>query len=124
MWQIPAARMKLRLQHKGDEGRDHLVPLPWQAIETLETIKGLTGRGPYVFPNGRSAHRPMSENALGYQPLAAPGAPTQRRNIGLGPCLVDEDEVRRVQARLLATPALAGGCNVRSILLGGPYAFF
>jgi integrase len=66
IWQIPAARMKLKLQHKEDEERDHLVPLSTQAIETIEVLRKLTGRGTYVFPNGRHAHKPMSENAMGY----------------------------------------------------------
>ncbi len=66
VWQIPAERMKLRLHHKDDETKDHLVPLSRQAVETIETLRALTGRGPYVLPNGRSSHRPMSENALGY----------------------------------------------------------
>ncbi len=66
VWRISAARMKLRLHQKDDEARDHLVPLPRQAVETIEAIRALTGRGPYVLPNGRSAHKTMSENALGY----------------------------------------------------------
>ncbi|HEX4765906.1 MAG TPA: integrase arm-type DNA-binding domain-containing protein [Lichenihabitans sp.] len=66
VWQIPAERMKLRLHHKDDETKDHPVPLSRQAVETIEVLRALTGRGPYVLPNGRSSHRPMSENALGY----------------------------------------------------------
>ena len=66
IWFIPAARMKLRVRQKLDEARDHLVPLPSQAIETLEALLTLTGRGPLCFPNNRKAHKPMSENALGY----------------------------------------------------------
>ena len=66
VWQVPAARMKLRLQYKDDEARDHLVPLPTQAIEVIEALRKLTGRAPYVFPNQRHAHRPASENAIGY----------------------------------------------------------
>ncbi|WP_422636246.1 tyrosine-type recombinase/integrase [Sinorhizobium fredii] len=66
VWVIPAARMKLLLQHKDDETRDHLVPLSHQAKETIAVLRALTGRGPFVLPNGRHAHKPMSENALGY----------------------------------------------------------
>jgi len=58
VWVIPAARMKMR--------REHEVPLSRQAQEILEAVSLLTGRGPLVFPNARWAHRPMSENALGY----------------------------------------------------------
>lgn len=66
IWTVPAARMKLRVQHKDDEERDHHVPLPRAALEVLEALRPLTGRSPYVFPNARFYHRPMSENALGY----------------------------------------------------------
>lgn len=66
LWQVPAARMKLRLAMKEDEARDHLVPLPRQAVETIEVLRRLTGRGRFVFPNSRSPMRPQSSNAIGY----------------------------------------------------------
>lgn len=66
IWQIPAARMKLRLMHKDDPNRDHLVPLSRQAVETIKLLRQITGRGPYLFPNDRRAHLPASENAIGY----------------------------------------------------------
>ncbi len=66
VWQIPAERMKLRLAQKDDEHRDHLVPLATQAIDAINQLYVLTGKGPYAFPNSRHAHKPMSENAIGY----------------------------------------------------------
>jgi len=66
IWQVPSARMKLRLQYKDDEARDHLVPLATQAVEVLRALRKLAGRTPYLFPNQRHAHRPASENAIGY----------------------------------------------------------
>ncbi|MDK1384794.1 site-specific integrase [Sinorhizobium sp. 8-89] len=66
VWQIPAARMKLKLQHKDDEERDHLVPMSSQAMETVAVLRSITGRCPFALPNGRHAHKAMSENALGY----------------------------------------------------------
>lgn len=66
IWQIPAERMKLRLQYKNDQSRDHLVPLARQTIEAIQTLQRLTGRGPLALPNSRHAHKPMSENAIGY----------------------------------------------------------
>ena len=58
LWRIPAARMKMKLEH--------LVPLSRQAVAVITAVRSLTGRGPLVFPNARHAHRPMSENAIGY----------------------------------------------------------
>lgn len=66
VWRIPAERMKLKLEHKGDESRDHLVPLSHQAVEVIDAVRTITGKGPFVFPNARHAHKPMSENAMGY----------------------------------------------------------
>jgi integrase len=66
IWQVPAARMKLRLQYKDDDERDHLVPLSTQAIDVIKALRKLSGRTPYLFPNQRHAHRPASENAIGY----------------------------------------------------------
>jgi integrase len=56
LWRISAERMKMR--------REHLVPLSRQALSILQKIQPLTGTGRYVFPNGRVASRPMSENAI------------------------------------------------------------
>ena len=58
VWRVPGERMKMK--------REHLVPLSRQAVEVINTVRPLTGRGPLVFPNARHAHRPMSENAIGY----------------------------------------------------------
>lgn len=66
LWQIPAERMKLRLHYKDDEARDHLAPLSRQAVEAIEALRQISGRGPLAFPNARHAHKPMSENAMGY----------------------------------------------------------
>jgi len=58
LWRVPAERMKAR--------REHLVPLARQAVAALEAARPLSGRGPLVFPSARHAHRPLSENAIGY----------------------------------------------------------
>lgn len=66
VWTIPAARMKLRKEHKNEEQRDHLVPLSSHALEVIRALRPLTGHGPFLFPNARHPHKPMSENAMGY----------------------------------------------------------
>jgi integrase len=42
----------------------HIVPLSRQAITILTELRPLTGAGTYVFPCGRTADRPMSDNAI------------------------------------------------------------
>ena len=43
--------------------QEHIIPLARQAIELLEQLEPVTGRGKYLFPSARGASRPMSENA-------------------------------------------------------------
>jgi len=57
-WFIPAERMKMK--------REHIVTLSRQAIEVIEVLRPLTGRGIYLFPSARSFMKPMSANAIGY----------------------------------------------------------
>lgn len=42
----------------------HIVPLAHQAIQVLRELHPVTGNGTYVFENGRSRQRPMSDMAL------------------------------------------------------------
>jgi integrase len=56
VWTIPATRTKMR--------REHLVPLPSQALAVLVDLKATTGQGRLVFPGIRSKERPISENTL------------------------------------------------------------
>ena len=58
VWLIPGSKTK---RH-----RDHYVPLARQAVELLQGLRHLMGNSRFVFPNPRSAERPMSENAVLY----------------------------------------------------------
>jgi integrase len=58
VWRIGGERMKM--------GQAHVVPLAPQAVDVIEAVRVLSGRGPLLFPNSRHAHLPMSENSLGY----------------------------------------------------------
>ncbi len=66
VWHVPSEFMKLEFERRDDDEWDHYVPLQPQAVEVLHIVRRLTGRGPMVFPSNRSAHDPMSANAVGY----------------------------------------------------------
>ncbi len=51
IWRIPAERMKKR--------KDHVSPLPTQAVEILRALHGLTGRYTYLFPHRDDRSKPM-----------------------------------------------------------------
>jgi hypothetical protein len=61
---------------------------------------------------------------VGDQSLAARGAAMGAGHVGLGPCLVDEDQAGGIDAALMATPARAAVGDVGPMLLGGVQAFF
>jgi len=63
LWTIPSMKMK-RTKMEKEQGDDHVVPLPTQAIELLRNIAPLTGHGRYVFPGERSHDRPLSDNSV------------------------------------------------------------
>lgn len=53
-WTTPAAKMKMR--------RDHMVPLPRQAVELLKNMLPITGNKRYVFMNRNIATAPIGTN--------------------------------------------------------------
>lgn len=56
IWRIPAERMKKR--------KEHVVPLPRQAIQLLEGMKKFTGHRQHVFPHRDKRDEAMTDNAL------------------------------------------------------------
>jgi len=56
LWKIPAEKMKMR--------ETHIVPLSIQAVNILQELKPLTGRGRLIFPSLRAKERPMSDNTI------------------------------------------------------------
>ena len=63
LWTIPSADMK-RNKDKKENGLDHLVFLPTQAVDILRQLHAVTGRGVMVFPSERDHDRPMSDNSM------------------------------------------------------------
>jgi integrase len=56
VWRIPPERMKKR--------KEHVVPLPKQAVDLLRTVQGFTGHRGHVFPNRDNRNKPMSDATL------------------------------------------------------------
>jgi len=56
IWTLPPEKMKMR--------QSHAVPLSRQALAILESMRGLSGSGKYVFPSVRTRARPISENTI------------------------------------------------------------
>lgn len=80
IWRVPPGTMKLALKLKDDVTFEHIVPLSRQAVEVIEAVRPLTGHLPFLFPNDRHAHRPMSENAVRALIIRAAGGAYKHRH--------------------------------------------
>lgn len=56
VWSIPKEKMKM--------SRPHKVPLSRQAVAIVSNLREVTGSSPYLFPQIRSWHRPISDGTL------------------------------------------------------------
>jgi integrase len=56
VWNIPKEKMKMP--------RPHSVPLSRQALAIIKNLREVTGTSPYLFPQIRSWHRPISDGTL------------------------------------------------------------
>ncbi len=78
LWRIPAERMKMR--------KEHLVPLPTQAVEMLRKVQAVNGHRAHVFPHRDDRERQMTDatlrQALGYLGWAGKYSPHATRHTG------------------------------------------
>ena len=56
IWRIPAERMKKR--------KEHVIPLPVQAVDMLRAMRELTGRHVHVFPNRDDKGNPIAVTTI------------------------------------------------------------
>ena len=64
IWRVPAHRMKLEVEDKGNAAFGHDVPLSTQAVDVLRAIRVISGHTPILFPGSRSWRTPLSNAAL------------------------------------------------------------
>jgi len=66
----------------------------------------------------------MSPGLFADQPLASATAPIATHHLGIGPRLVDKDQLLGIKACLAGLPLLTRLSDVWPILFGGVQAFF
>lgn len=71
LWNIPEERMKKR--------REHIIPLPTQAVHLLNELKSIHGESEYLFPSRSNPNKPKSDTVfimalrrLGYEGRQTP----------------------------------------------------
>ena len=107
---------------RGEEGRldigketravDRAVEEPW----SVDAVMAKGGQERHGFP-GALRH-------LGGEPLAARRPSPERRHVGLGPCLVNEDQALWIDPALIFRPLLAPSRDVGTVPFAGDQGFF
>lgn len=74
IWTVPARRLKREFDGK-ENGDDHIVPVPTQALDLLTHLKKHSRGSDYLFPSIRSRTRTISDGTLraALQTLGIPG---------------------------------------------------
>ena len=74
IWTVPARRLKREFDGK-ENGDDHIVPIPTQAVDLLVHLKKHSRGSDYLFPSIRSITRTISDGTLraALQTLGIPG---------------------------------------------------
>jgi hypothetical protein len=67
---------------------------------------------------------PVAKPGLGEQAMSALTAASQRSHVGLGPCLINEDKVLRINRALILLPPRPLARDIGAVLFTGQHAFF
>jgi hypothetical protein len=106
-------------------GDEDLVDIGGEAGSVDRPVED-AGRVDAVAAQGRQERErlPMPVRDLGGESPSARAPAPQRRHVGLGPGLVDEDEARGIDQALQLPPSRPVARHVRPVLLGRQDAFF
>ena len=106
-------------------GGENLLDVGPEALAIDGALEKPGSIDPVVAHGGEEGHGvPASIGNLGLEPLAARGPASERRHIGSGPGLIDEDQALGVDPALILSPLRPTTRNVRTILLAGVHGFF
>jgi hypothetical protein len=103
----------------------HLLDISAEALAVDRPIDDAGRDDPIVPECGKEGHRtPMAVWNLSPErdPTSPPAMGTG--HVGLCPRLIDEDETRRIDFKLMPLPPGAAASDVRTILFGREYGFF
>jgi len=110
----------------GREGwHEELLDIGGEELAVDRTVEHAGRIDPVVAERGEEGERaPSPEGRSGDKLVPAPAPAADRRHVGLGPGLVDEDQAHRIKPALVLLPLLAPSGDRRPQLLGGEQRFF
>jgi len=104
---------------------EHLFDIDEEAFPVDRPVDEPRRVNPVMAQRGQEGHGiPVAEGSLADQALTTRRPAPQRRHIGLGPGLVDEDQPGRVDAGAMLQPLPSSMGDVRAVLFAGNQRLF
>ena len=106
-------------------GRENLFDIGGEARAVDWPVEDARRVDPVASQCGDEGQRfPVAVRHFRLEPDALGAPPADRRHVGFRPGLIDENQPRRIDPRLIAPPAFPPARHVRPILLAGEHGFF
>jgi hypothetical protein len=106
-------------------GNEDLFDIDQEALGVDRTVEQPRRLDPVMAERGQEGHGvPVAERRRPWQALSARRPAPQRRHVGLGPGLVDEDQAGWVDARSVFQPLRPAADDIRPALLAGNQRLF
>src|SRR5262249_34303303 len=104
---------------------EHLVDIEAEALAIDRALDQPGRLDAIVAQGGNEGHgRPATVRHLGWQALAERAPAAQRRHVGLGPGLVDEDQAGRIDTILIGHPLPTATRYIGTISFAGDQRLF
>ena len=108
-----------------ERGDQDVLDISSETLAVDRAVEEPWGVDAVMAKGGQERHGfPVALRHLGGEPLAARRPSPERRHVGLGPCLVDEDQALRIDPALIFRPLLAPSRDVGTIPFAGDHGFF
>jgi len=110
----------------GSQGRDEkLLDIDLKRLAVDRTVEEPWGIDAIMTERGEEGHGlPATVGDLGPEPRAARRPSPERRHVGLGPSLIEEDQAAGFNPVLIGQPPRAPSRDVGAILFAGEHGFF
>jgi hypothetical protein len=103
----------------------HPLDIDPEALAIDRTVDQPRRFDPIAAQGGQEGHGlPMAVRHLGFEPQAPSRPAPQRRHVGLGPGLIEEDQAAGVDPALILNPLRSPSRDVRTILFASHQCFF
>ena len=106
-------------------GDQHLLGKDAEDVRVDRAVEDPGRVDPVMAQRSEEGHGiPVAKPGLGEHAMTALTAASQRSHVGLGPCLINEDKVLRINRALILLPPCPLARDIGAVLFTGQHAFF